>query len=381
MTGFAAADGQEQKRAQQLAVDEWNAKGGVLGMKIEPVFLDLGEMEASHMISVLRQLIEKFEVDAIVTGYNTFTGGAEYEVMAGAGVPYLHVHTLESAAAIIREDPEKYWNIWQYDPSDKWYGLGFPVFVNGVVDSGAFEPRNKTIAIVYNDDPYDTTISENCRTAMTEIGWTVPRFEKVTGPLSEWGPVLQKLRNDDPDIIFLADVILGDQVSFIQQFAQNPTQSIVYGQYIPSLAEYKEQAGEAAEGALWSTVIGVLPGAKGDDYKQKYQDKYDVPPGGSIGGILYDGTNMYLSAVEAAGTKDDHRKILDTMIEMKYGGVCGTYNFDTSDHTTFIYPEQVDVATDGIPHLFEQVQSGVDQIVVPEPVTTSEFVLPAWFSA
>ena len=201
----------------------------------------------------------------------------------------------------------------------------------------------------------------------------------MTGPLSEWGPVLQKVRTDDPDIVFLADVILGDQVAFVQQFAQNPTKSILYGKYIPSLAEYKEQAGEAAEGAIWSTVIGLLPGSNGDEYKAKYEERYGVPRGGSIGAILYDGTNIYLSAVEAAGTKDDYQTILNTMVDMKYEGLCGTYNFDTTDHTTFIYPEQVDVATDGIPHLFEQVQSGKDQIVVPDPVTTSEFQLPPWF--
>ncbi len=379
LTGFAAADGIEQRRAQELAVEEWNARGGVLGMKIEPTFLDLGEMEASHMISILRQLVERFEADAIVTGYNTFTGGAEFDTMARLGIPYLHVHTLESAAQIIREDPENYWNIWQYDPSDKWYGRGFPPFVEDIISRGAFEPRNEKIAIIYNEDPYDTTIATEAREAMEGIGWTVSMFERVSGPLNEWGALLQRVRNDDPDIVFFADVILGDQVSFIRQFGQNATRSLVYGQYIPSLREYKDQAGEAAEGAIWSTVIGVLPTDEGEAFKQAFEQRWDVPPGSSIGGLLYDGTNMYLNAVEQAGTKDDHRAILDAMVKMNYVGTCGTYVFNLEDHTALIYPHEVDDVSEGIPHLFQQVQSGEDQIIFPEPVTTGELQDPAWF--
>ena len=145
-------------------MDEWNEKGGVLGMEIELTLLDLGEMEASDMISILRQLVDKFEVDAIVTGYNTFTGGAEYDAIAAAGIPYLHVHTLESAASIVREDPEKYWNIWQYDPSDKWYGLGFPVFVNAVVDSGTLSHgvnrSRSSITMIHTTLPFPRTVEQ-----------------------------------------------------------------------------------------------------------------------------------------------------------------------------------------------------------------------------
>jgi branched-chain amino acid transport system substrate-binding protein len=379
LTGFAAADGIESQRAQKLAIEEWNARGGVAGAKIEHIVLDLGTMEPAHHQSIVRQLTDKYHVDAVVTGY-TYYPGVELDLFARAGIPYLNVNTNEDDATIVRKDPKKYWNIYQYDPTNKWYGLGFPRFVAQIVARKLFTPKSKKIAIVYASDNYDTTIANLCRDAMTKYKWDVSLFEKVTSPVNEWGPVLAKIKQDPPDIIFVASGVLGDQVAFTKQFAEDPTKSIIYGQYIPSLKEYREQSGKAAEGAIWSTMIGILSGTpQGKAFKARFQKRWKTPASASTAGYIYDGINLYLSAVKKAGTFTDHRKVIQALNQVHYRGVCGTYIFNPSDQCALNYPDQVKNPKGGIPHLYVQIQNGKDEIVAPAPFTTSKFKLPAYF--
>lgn len=380
LTGFAAADGFEQKKAQQLAVEEWNHRGGLLGREVKLQLLDLGNMEPAKMVTLLRQLTGGDNVDAVITGY-TLYGGVEYDLMARSGVPYINCNTNEQDATQVRKNPSKYWNIWQNDPTQKWYGVGFPSFVKAVQQQG-FKPRNKTVAIVYSSDDYASTIAKLCKPAMEKIGWTVPLFEQVTSPVTEWGPVLAKIRNVKPDIIFLSDATLGDAVSFTQQFRLNPTKSLLYGQYVPSLKEYRQQAGKDADGVVWSSASGVINTAPGRHLRSAYKKRWGVELGNSIGGLLYDATNVYLTAAQKAKTVTDRRKILDVMVNSRpfFVGANGTYNWNKADHTTFIYPEQVSDVKQGIPHLYFQIQKGQQKIVAPSVIKTSNFQLPAWFA-
>jgi branched-chain amino acid transport system substrate-binding protein len=378
LTGFAAADGLEQKRAQQLAIEEWNAKGGVAGRKIEHIVLDLGTMEPANHQSIVRQLIDKYKVDAVVTGY-TYYAGVELDLFAKSGIPYLNVNTNEDDATIVREDTEKYWNIYQYDPTNKWYGLGFPRFVNEIVGKGLFKPASKKIAIVYASDNYDTTIANLCRDAMTKNKWTVSLFEKVQSPINEWGPVLAKIKKSPPDIIFLASGVLGDQVSFAKAFTQDPTKSIIYGQYIPSLKEYREQTGQASEGAIWSTVIGILAGTpQAKAFRARFLKRWKTPASASTAGYMYDGVNLYLSSVRRAKTTEG-KAVINALNTLHYKGVCGTFIFNPSDQCALNYPDQVKNPNGGIPHLYVQIQNRQDQIVAPAPFNTSKFKLPPYF--
>ena len=204
-------------------------------------------MEPAHHQSIVRQLIDKYKVDAVVTGY-TYYAGVELDLFAKSGIPYLSVNTNEDDATIVRKDTKKYWNIYQYDPTNKWYGLGFPRFVNEIVDEGLFKPASKKVAIIYASDNYDTTIANICNTRWTKNKLDDLAFREGDEPGKRVGSGAGQDQEDPPDIIFVASGVLGDQVAFAKQFTQDPTKSIIYGQYIPSLKEYREQSGQAVRG-------------------------------------------------------------------------------------------------------------------------------------
>lgn len=377
LTGFAAADGLEQKQAVTLAIEEWNARGGVLGRQIEYVVEDVADMAPETMLSNFRSLTTKSNVDAIINGYLLFSG-PEYDVVAESGTPYIHVNTLESNPETYKSNPDKYWMTFMADPSQKWYGLGFPAFIQAIEAEGKWKPAKKEIAIITASDPYATGIADNLQASMQKVGWTVSLFEKIVAPLNEWGPILQKIRSNSPDVIFVSDLTLGDIASFTKQFSENPTPSLLYGQYVPSLKEYIDLAGAASNGVVWSTVLGIVPGKQADEYRAAYEKRWGVKPGGSIGGILYDETNLYLTAVAMAGGPEDRKKVCDIVNRNWYRGLCGVYHF-TDERTVAPYPDDTPDPATGVSHLYVQIQNGEQKIIYPKPYTESTFELPAWF--
>ena len=89
LTGYAAADGQDGERGLELAVEELNAHGGILGRPVEAVVLDAGEFDPDRMIQDFERLADEFGVHAICNGYN-LNAGPELEVVADAGLLYYH---------------------------------------------------------------------------------------------------------------------------------------------------------------------------------------------------------------------------------------------------------------------------------------------------
>src|SRR5919201_795948 len=86
LTGFLASDGKEMLRGFTLAIEEINAKGGILGAKVKHKYYDVGNMAPDAMVSNFRRLIYEDNVHAILCGYHTGTG-PEYPLVAQAGMP------------------------------------------------------------------------------------------------------------------------------------------------------------------------------------------------------------------------------------------------------------------------------------------------------
>ena len=130
----------------------------------------------------------------------------------------------------------------------------------------------------------------------------------MNAPLSEWGPVLAKIRQNPPGVVFHADYIVGDLASFTKQFRSEPTPSLLYEQYGPSVPEYLKLTGDAANGVIWSTVIGILPDAMGEQYKKDFDAKFKQQPGLSLAGAQRDAVFLWWSAAARAGDPDRSRQ-------------------------------------------------------------------------
>ncbi|MDX6546801.1 MAG: branched-chain amino acid transport system substrate-binding protein [Gaiellales bacterium] len=377
ITGPYAGDGVEMIRGQEMAIAELNANGGVAGYQLQLVKLDSQAQTPDVMKTVLQNLVSQ-NVAAVFMPFCSYTS-VEFPIVAAKKIPTFHVNTWHGNVDYVAQN--NITNIFQGDPSELSYGSGIVSVVQSLIGDGKFTPRNKTAYVVTSNDPYSLNIAKSFRTSITKLGWNVLGFEQFTAPQANWGGVLVKIRAADPDLIVFSDYAAGDEAAFMKQFATSPTRSLVYQQYAPSIPQYLQLAGSAANGVIWSTVVGIL---QNDPIAQPFIDaftqRYGAGPGFSNAGDQYDLVKIWAQAVGAVGDPYAFDKINAHIKATPYRGVCGAYTFNRTGLTCIPYPDDTADPSIGMPHLTFQIQNGKQVAISPTPYTTGTFELPSWLA-
>ena len=388
MTGAAAADGIEFKNGLSMAIEEINAMGGVLGRPLELHVEDSSAMSAEIVSQAMQRLIDKYETPVIVNGYNFGTGMIEMDVAADNDVIFIHYNTLISHNNKFKSDPDRYYGSFQGDPPEFYYGPGLLTYLNGLVDSGEWEPENRKIALVTSSAEYSVVIANAVRDQAKEYGWEVSLYETVGFPNNQWGPTLAKLRQDPPAVIAVTHFLPQDLAAFMTQFIPQPTKSLIYMQYGPSLPAFKDIGGDAVEGVVYSTVVGCLPDDFSEAFRTTYREKFGANASYLTGSQTYDGLWKWaLSAAIAGGPgepydKEQAQKVAAVMNMLAYRGVNGICNFDPDGQSAICYPAQTSDASLGMPHQFLQHQDlTTDPVLIsPAAYAKGSFKLPPWMA-
>jgi branched-chain amino acid transport system substrate-binding protein len=380
MTGSGASWGRESKNGAVMAIDEINAAGGVLGRKLEYVEVDQGDWnDPTNVRQVFSRIVDTETPDVIVApAVNAM--GPDLDVVAEAGIPYLHASTREDWRTIYQKDPAKYWSIFQCDPAESAYGTGVGLFFDHLVASGQFTPPNgKTVAIAAGADPGGTQIAKTFQRKAVELGWEVVSYDTVpTGQVTDWGPVLSKVRKDAPSIFFTADFFPPDNAALAKQWAAAPIPALVYQHYAPSDPEFKKLAGDAGNGILWSSVLALQVDKIGNDFRDRYRKRYRAEPGWSYAGGVYDEVKLWAHCAALSGDPKDYRKVAKTIEQTPVRGVTGSLYM--KDHINAAFPVETPDPTLGQPQIIAQVRNGGHTVVYPEPYTNGKFVLPPWIA-
>ena len=388
LTGWAASDGIEIRRGLKLAIEEINSLGGLLGRPIELHIEDTGTMGANLVIQALQRLIDRHEVHAVINGYNAGTLTAEYDTIADAGILYLHHNTASSHKRTIASDPERYFGTFMSDPADYWYGPGLMQFLQDLEVSGQWKRPNNKLFLITGSDDNMMTIGNAIRSTYKGYGWEISGNEVVVTPISEWGPTLAKVRQDDPAVLAVIHWVPQDLAQFMLQFAPNPTNSIVYMQYGPSLQAFRDIGGEAVVGVTYSTVIAQLQDEIGNAFGTRYKAEYGADASSLIGAQSYDSFyNWILAAAIAGGSGapgnfEQNRKVSHWLNSLAYRGVMGVMNYDKNQEA-IPYPDATPDPSLGMPHQYIQIQQLTEPpvIIAPSPYDTGEFLMPPWMSA
>ncbi len=379
LSGFIASDGNEMRNGVKMAVDEINALGGLVGHKLKYIEVDDKDSTGDQVTTAFQRAIEVEKADVIFSGYH-LTSGPEFDIVANAGTLYYNNNTQKAWTDRYQSNPSKYWSIFQTDPNEEWYGGGFARYLNSLVDSGQFKPKNKTISILHGDDTYSTFIGTTFNDTAKQTGWTVLRKDTFTvGNVPDWGPLLSKVHDDNPAVFFSADYNPADNAAMIKQFAANPISALVYQQYGPSVPEYLQLAGDAANGVIWATVLGYLPDKLGQDWVAKYKKAFNETPGYANAPGGYDQVWVWAKAVALAGDPFDYKKVAQ-MTEMGiHRGTTGGSQF--ANHAGQCYPWQTPDPSLGQAHTIYQIQNKQQVLIFPDPYTTGKYQTPPWMKS
>jgi branched-chain amino acid transport system substrate-binding protein len=373
LTGPAAADGQEFQRGAQLAIDEINAAGGFKGNMLELVVGDVKDQSAGNVTSAVERLLGDPDVHFMTTGYASLTN-FEIDNMAEAEMPYILSATSQQTRDIIAPNPENYSCCWSLTPSFDAYNTDVTFFVENLAKEGTIELPTKKVAIISSDNAYSKTISEGMKKTFTEQGWTITVDELVPfGEVTDWRSILAKVREDVPDVVINTDYLPGNSASFLNQFMEQPTKSLVFLQYAPSVPEFVELTKGNSNGIVYNLLGGPLTTPKNPraaEVADKYKAKYSTESG-TYGVALYETIYVYFDALEKAGDASDHQAVMKALGETDKQIAGGRLKFDPETHLAIQGDEF-------IPITFFQIWDGQRFLISPKQYATGEFKIQPW---
>ncbi len=373
MTGGAAADGEETLRGVQMAVDEINAAGGVAGYKFEVVLGDVKDQTADAVVSAFERLSGTKDLHAILTGYAT-QSNFEIQYMAEANMIYMLAGNSSQTRAMVSKDPSKYSTIWSYSPSFDAYETELLPVIQGLADSGKLKLANKKIAIVSSDNAYSKTIYAGIKKSFTAAGWTITVDEIVpSGEINDWRSLLTKVRQDPPAVIVDTDWMPSNAATFMSQFMEDPTDSLVFIQYGPSVPEFLELTKDKSTGVIYNLRGGPRMTPKNPraaELAEKYKAKYGVESG-PYGTGLYEMTMIYIDAVAKVGDPADRDAIAKAIGATDKQVAIGRLKFDPKTHLSL-------QGNDFVPIQFYQIWDGKRTLFYPDQYATGSFRSPPW---
>ena len=373
LTGASAADGKLMQQGAQLAVDELNAAGGVQGRTVRLQVADVKGQTSDAVSAAVASLSADPNIAAVVTGYASTTN-FEIDQLAQAGIPYIIGGNSAQTSAIISKKPDSYPGVWSVTPAFDAYSTDLPKRLDTWNSDGTYALRNRKAYLISSDNPYSNGIADGLAKNLKDKGWTVTGPDKVPfGDVSDWTTQITKLHQVDPAIVINTDYQTANAVRFLQQFRQNPTKSLVFEQYAPSVPEYLSLAKSDANGVLYNLLAGRILSDKntlGTTLFDKFQAKYSADPG-TYGVALYEEVKLWADAANKVGDPMNKAEVGKTIGQLSVDTSMGRLEFDPATHLA----KQGD---NYIPLQFFQIQNGRSVLLSPAKFASGKFVTPAW---
>lgn len=377
VTGEIAEDGKEMVRASQLAIEELNLRGGIAGRPVQLVNVDV-DIKDPASIKVAFEDLAGQDVDAMVSGYLGDQRIA-HEIAAEHGAPYLHAATLDSMVRLVGDNPSRYGNVFQICPSDTNYGPGFINAMTYLRDSGQLSCQSSTIAIVRGRWKLgDLGIHESKEMAERQ-GWHLDYIADDVNGQEAWREQGRAIAALAPAAVMIGSYFVDETIPFIREFLANPSPTLLYSLYAPSIPRFRVEMGPQAEGLLWATTTGTYSDKVARQFTDRYRSAWAVSPGRSHAGIAYDRVRILAGAWAAADSPRDFRSVAESLRQSVHRGVNGAYSFSGAGQSALAYPLNSPDPSIAMAHLVFQIQDNRQRIVHPAPYTEAALRKPPWW--
>ena len=373
LTGLAGDDGQQMLNGSALAVAEINARGGIAGRDVEQLVVNVDIFSTRSVQDAFEQLFAA-DVDALTSGY-VFREDLAVDLVAGYGAPYVHAMTSQAQAQAVQDDQSRYRNIFQVCPTEVHYGPGFVRFLEDARRDG-WQPRSHRIAFVETALPSGQMVNALTIGLAEHFGWEIAGVQMVPAIGADWPTVVSQLTRLNPAAVMITQFLAGELAGFQRLAAPRLPDTQIYAIYSPSVPEFLDLAGRAAEGLVWATVTGTYDDAIGHRFRADYERATGRAPGWSHAGIAYDEVHLLAQAWMAAPNPRDFDAVSRQLRRVRYRGVNGGYFLDNAEQSGLSFPDTTADPSLGQAHLVLQVQDGAHRIISPAPYAEGRFLAP-----
>jgi branched-chain amino acid transport system substrate-binding protein len=312
-TGDAAAPCAEIYNSAQIAVDEWNARGGIQGVKIEQIMGD-DAMDPAQGVNVAH----KFAADKLMYGVvgppMSHIAQATLKIYGSADLA-----TITTAASKPNLTEQGYKHFFRVNARNDAHGWNCALFIKKRLGG-------ERVAIVNEKVAYSENLAKETIKGLKKLGITDIKQETIVGGAKDYSAVLTKVKAFKPDVIFFIATTAPDNAIGVRQTKDLGIDAIFFGsEGARDKKDYIQATEGAADGSYvyhFAPDIFAIPAAA--DYVKKYETAH-----GSLSGFgppAYEAMNILLTAIDQAASDGDisRKEVVENLHKIKgYNGILG----------------------------------------------------------
>lgn len=333
MTGPTAWAADSIMMGAEIAIEEINANGGVLGQDLEFITYD-DAGQPPRGVDNARRIAEADNCIAMFGGWHSGVALAVVEPVHEANMPYIAVISAGTQITENGRDPNFVFRVSMFD---RWQALA-------LIGKSAEVSETGVVGVMYEDTGWGQGAVPDLEASAESEGVTVASYESFQWEDRDMTSQLRRLRDADVDTIILysRDLEAHQILRSMQRLNYNPTIVSAWG----NTGTLGEMAGELADGMIVLQTFSWM----GDlnDAQQQVLDQimsnYNLNSPeeilhGSGAANTYDATYILAQAIEIAGSFD-REAVREALYEVNHQGIVTNYEpaFDLDRHNA-ILPE------------------------------------------
>ncbi len=304
----------------QMAIDEWNARGGVLGMKIVPVPGDSNE-NPDGAAAAARRAIDTEHVHYIIGDVYSAPSIAISEVANAAKVIQISPSSTRAGLTVDASGATKPY-IFRACFTDPAQARAAALFARGKLMAG------KAFLLSNVSDPYSAGLAETFESAFVKAGGTVVGKEHYAAAYSDFAAIIGKVKAARPDVVYLADsyVIVNPALRQAKALGMNAP-FLGADAWLSESLDLRACEGSYFPEHYWAADQRAEVKAFIAAYSAKFKGTPYFDEGALVAGCSYDAANLLFQAITRAGS-DNVEKVKAALEGASFSGVGGNLTFD-----------------------------------------------------
>ena len=312
LTGANATVGEDVRRGIMLGIEHVNAKGGVLGKKLNIIIEDSGG-NPTTALNAARKLATVDKVPVVMGEYSSGITLPMAQYLVKEGVTHLNI---ASSSTKIRQLGATSFSL-----------VGLENFGNKFSAKDTWDLGYRKVAMIAPNNAYGQGVLEGYKAEFEKLGGKVVTEVLYTAGQSTYRRELQQMARSNPDAyVYTA---YGQESAVINREAEElglrktPWYAILMSM---SLSDTPPAIAEGQIGMELGSVQGEAGKAYSDAFKAKYKEGFKT----SYTGYGYDGVMLTAAAIEKAQatTPAAIQAALKEIGAAGFPGVTGTIRFD-----------------------------------------------------
>lgn len=323
LTGGVATFGQSSVNAINLAFEQKNAQGGVLGKQLEFITAD-NKSEAGESTAAATKLITQDKVVAVLGAVASSNTLAAVPVATDNQVPMISPTSTNTKVTVDESGNKRDW-VFRACFIDPFQG---EVAANFALDT--LNVKTASILIDQKSD-YSKGLADAFEKSFTAGGGKVISKEQyVAGSDKDFRATLTRINADNPEVVFVPGYYQEVGLIVKQGRELGMTQPFLGGDGWDSPKLVEIAGAEALNNTYFVNHVATDDPALAD-FSKAYEEKYGAKPD-ALAALGYDAANMLIKAFEDAGSTEP-AKVRDALENMKgFQGVSGQIDVDPATH-------------------------------------------------